>query len=89
MREKLNFYFTHKIPIFLYASEVWPLNITTLQAVKTWHRKSLRTVIGKKWNPKHEDYHEFLQRVTRKAEDAYLEFHKDPVILYVERYVGY
>ena len=35
IKDKMSYYSTHKLPIFLYGSEVWPLNLTTLQAIKS------------------------------------------------------
>ncbi|GFU92601.1 endonuclease-reverse transcriptase [Trichonephila clavipes] len=43
---KIIIYKTLILPVLLYASETWTLNLETLRALKTFERKALRTIFG-------------------------------------------
>ncbi|GFW20053.1 uncharacterized protein TNCV_867591 [Trichonephila clavipes] len=45
-KTKLRLYKTLILPVLLYASETWTLNLETIRALETFERKALRTIFG-------------------------------------------
>ncbi|GFV23302.1 uncharacterized protein TNCV_4780161 [Trichonephila clavipes] len=45
-KTKLRLYKTLILPVLLYASETWALNLETIRALETFERKALRTIFG-------------------------------------------
>ncbi|GFU70417.1 uncharacterized protein TNCV_3442341 [Trichonephila clavipes] len=45
-KTKLRLYKTLILPVLLYASETWTLNLETVRALETFERKALRTIFG-------------------------------------------
>ncbi|GFT95850.1 uncharacterized protein TNCV_312011 [Trichonephila clavipes] len=45
-KTKLRLYKTLILPVLLYASETWTLNLETIRAPETFERKALRTIFG-------------------------------------------
>ncbi|GFX51630.1 craniofacial development protein 2 [Trichonephila clavipes] len=45
-KTKLRLYKTLILPVLLYASETWTLNLETMRALETFERKALRTIFG-------------------------------------------
>ncbi|GFX46841.1 reverse transcriptase domain-containing protein [Trichonephila clavipes] len=45
-KTKLRLYKTLILPVLLYASETWTLNLETVRALETFERKTLRTIFG-------------------------------------------
>ncbi|GFW26411.1 uncharacterized protein TNCV_383731 [Trichonephila clavipes] len=45
-KTKLRLYKTLILPVLLYASETWTLNLETIRALETFRRKTLRTIFG-------------------------------------------